>query len=579
MADFPPCRWAREPIGEDRRGCVSPKLVTGPRGVHLSTCQHCYCRDHPARPAPAGLCRHLGPRLGVEVCPVCPHTGGQPVQIPVHECRIHGRCTLAFPLSGLSCCTRCPDSSPATPGSSVGSVRHMTYFVCPLGQVWQWNLRELRKRISLFNGRRLVFAVEGGGLAPRNVVEHELEGCGVEWIWAANDPALKEYVGFPHLMRSLSQYASEADVTWYGHAKGVSSEGWGSGVRRWTSSMYSALLDYWPEVQRQLQSHAAVGVWKKRQGWFPANGSTWHYMGSHRWIRNRDLYARRWDEYIVDWCCPEAHVGGVLRWEEAACLYGEQAGGPPDLYLAGAWDGWYGEQRRSWEEAHIVDRQTPVLVSVVICSHQKPQLVHQAIRSVIAQTTDSWRLVVIDSGPLIDAGEFRGRYSGDPRISCIRSGEDRLAQRPGCPQGWCHNRARDAGMIVGDLVCYLSDDDCYAPGALQQWIDAARAHPDQSAWMAPAERVRVDADGAETLLGRLDPPAGSGADRPLAGVVDGMQVCCRRSVLPAWPEDAASAPRADGVWLDALGAAVPIHPLPALCGRHRHTPFSTYTRE
>ena len=88
------------------------------------------------------------------------------MQIPVHECRLHGRCTLAFPLEGLHCCTRCPDSSPASPASRVGSVRHMTYFVCPLGTVWQWNLRELRKRISLFNGRRLVFAVEGGRISP-----------------------------------------------------------------------------------------------------------------------------------------------------------------------------------------------------------------------------------------------------------------------------------------------------------------------------------------------------------------------------------------------------------------------------
>lgn len=578
MADFPFCRWAREPIGEDRRGCVSPKLLTGPRGVHLTTCQHCYCRDHPPRPLPPGLCRHLGPRLGVQQCPVCPHKGGEPVLIPVHECRIHSRCTLAFPLEVLHVCTRCPDSSPAQAGSSVGSVRHLTYFVCPLGTVWQWNLRELKKRISLFNGRRLIVAVEGGGLAPRNIVEHELVGCGVEWTWLPNDPALKEYVGFPVLLRSLSQYTSEADVTWYGHAKGVSSEGWGSGVRRWTSSMYSALLDYWPEVQRQLIQHAAVGIWKKRQGWFPVNGSTWHYMGSHRWVRNRDLYARRWDEYIVDWCCPEAHTGGVLRWEEAACLYGEAAGGPPGLYLEAGWPGWADEQQRTWEANHMTDRQSPLLVTVVICSHRKPQYVHQAIRSVIGQTTDCWRLVVIDSGPLMDAGEF-GRYATDPRIAVIRSGEDRLMTRPGCPQGWCHNRARDGGLIVGDLVCYLSDDDVYSPGALAQWIAAARAHPEQSAWVAPAERVRLNAEGVETLLGRLDPPEMAGEARGLNGVVDGMQLCVRRPCMARWPEGAAEGPGADGVWMDAVAELTLIHPLPEVCGRHRHTPASTFTKE
>lgn len=51
-AEFPPCRWAREPIGPDRRGCVSPKLVTGPRrpSVHLSA----LLLSGPSSPAGAG---------------------------------------------------------------------------------------------------------------------------------------------------------------------------------------------------------------------------------------------------------------------------------------------------------------------------------------------------------------------------------------------------------------------------------------------------------------------------------------------------------------------------------------------
>ena len=339
-------------------------------------------------------------------------------------------------------------------------------------------------------------------------------------------------MGFPHLLRILSQYTSEADVTWYGHAKGVSSEGWGSGVRRWTSSMYSALLDYWPEVQRQLQTYAAVGVWKKRQGWFPLNGSTWHYMGSHRWVRNRDLYVRRWDEYIMDWCCPEAHTGGVLRWEEAGCLYGECSGGPPQLYLEAGWPGWADEEQRQREEAHMKDRQCPILVTVVICSHKKPQYVHQAIRSVIGQTTDSWRLVVVDSGPLIDAGEF-ARYSGDPRIACIRSGEDRLAVRPGRAQGWCHNRAatgadrRRSGLLpvrrrrLRPWTCSSGSKPPRSPGT----VGVGRAG------RARASGRRRDRDAPRPARSA----GGGGRRRRLNGVVDGMQLCVRRLFMGAGP--------------------------------------------
>ncbi len=226
----------------------------------------------------------------------------------------------------------------------------------------------------------------------------------------------------------------------------------------------------------------------------------------------------------------------------------------------------------------MVEKKQSLICTVVICSHRKPQYVHQAIRSVQNQSTDSWRLVIVDSGHL-HLAQFFGAYRKNPRISVLHTGESNGHAKRVCAQGWAHNLAIDAGLVTRDLACFLSDDDVYYPHALEQWIDAATAHPDQSAWMAPAEVVRVGKDGVEEYLMQLPGEPLFAPTRHLDGVVDGMQVCCRTKILPHWPEAVADAPHADGVWMDRIGVVAEIHPLRQVCGRHRRTPLSTFTQE
>jgi len=577
MTSLPACRWRREPLGPDRHACVSSLITTPAHGVSAEQCRTCIVRDHAPRPAGPGPCIHLGARVGMADCPPCAAAAGRPVQVPAHVCALHARCTIAAPLPGLYCCATCPDRVTAPPRADAGAVRHLTYFVCPLGQGWRPNLARLRQRMSIFNGRRMVFVAQGPGLAPFDLVRQELEGCDVIWMTGENSVQLKEYIGFPHLLRSMSEYRSEADVTFYGHAKGVSSAAWGPGVERWADSMYSGLLDYWPAVQRELATACCVGLWRKRQGWRPANTSDWHYAGSFRWVRNRDMYSRDWDNYLMDWVCPEAHVGGVFRLAESACLYGDCGSAQTQLYGSDAWDMWATAERRQWEERHRADRLTPLLATVIVTSHCQPELVHDAIASVRAQTTDGWQCLIVDSGPLAAAGAF-ARYAADARIGLEVVGQDGDGSGDTCHHSRKINEAWRRGRVRGDLVCHLSDDDVLDPGWIAAATAAARDHPEQSAWYGPADLADIYVGGRVGLGGRLHTHGVGRPGNELLGRVDGMQVIHRRSACTDWSEALDGCGTNDGEWMDRLAAAHPIHPLPATAGTHRHTPLSTFTR-
>jgi glycosyltransferase involved in cell wall biosynthesis len=219
-------------------------------------------------------------------------------------------------------------------------------------------------------------------------------------------------------------------------------------------------------------------------------------------------------------------------------------------------------------------------LTCILTSHRKPRFVHDAIASVLSQSTPDWQLVVIDSGSLINADEF-DRYKSDPRILVAASGETPdMRDRIGL-QARAINEASRRGLVRGDLVCYLSDDDVYYAEAFAAFLAAARSSPWQAAWYGIADRTEVRSDGAEVKLGELPAAViGGVGSASLDGRADGMQVCHRRELLPRvpWPEQADVAWHSDGVFLERLGKNTAIHPIAAKLGRHRHTGDSTFTR-
>ena len=102
-------------------------------------------------------------------------------------------------------------------------------------------------------------------------------------------------------------------------------------------------------------------------------------------------------------------------------------------------------------------------ITVVITTHDRPELLREAVASVEAQRFDEWDVIVVDDGsrPAVTFDSRQKEWAG--RIRLLRN---EAAQGP--------SEARNAGMrtATGEVIFFLDDDDLLSADALTQ-IDAA----------------------------------------------------------------------------------------------------------
>lgn len=108
-------------------------------------------------------------------------------------------------------------------------------------------------------------------------------------------------------------------------------------------------------------------------------------------------------------------------------------------------------------------------ISVIIPTHNRPELLNEAIQSIITQSYSDWEIIVVDdaSEPPVDISEVEKQMAS--KISVIRNNTSlKLAI------------ARDQGVkaAAGELVIQLDDDDLLAPDALECALDALKQNPD-----------------------------------------------------------------------------------------------------
>lgn len=96
-------------------------------------------------------------------------------------------------------------------------------------------------------------------------------------------------------------------------------------------------------------------------------------------------------------------------------------------------------------------------LSVILTTHDRPQLLARAIRSVIAQRYEHWQLLVVNDGENPETPKV---------VEAID--DDRLTFFVGPGRGV--SAARNAGLdrASGEIVCYLDDDNVMHPG----WLEA-----------------------------------------------------------------------------------------------------------
>ncbi len=116
---------------------------------------------------------------------------------------------------------------------------------------------------------------------------------------------------------------------------------------------------------------------------------------------------------------------------------------------------------------HTADRAEAPLVSVVVPTFNRPQLVVEAIESVLTQSHANVEIIVVDDGSQTDTGSaIRNRFS-DSRVQFYR--QDNAGQAAA--------RNRGAKAAKGEFIGFLDDDDLWFPENVAHHLAAFRRSP------------------------------------------------------------------------------------------------------
>lgn len=127
---------------------------------------------------------------------------------------------------------------------------------------------------------------------------------------------------------------------------------------------------------------------------------------------------------------------------------------------------------------------TSGLVSVIIPTYNRAQLVCRAINSVRSQTYQNWEILVVDDGSRDDTPVAIARQFGsDPRVRYVYQVNG----------GVCSARNNGLARASGDFVAFLDSDDLWEPWKLELQVACLERFPD--AGMIWTNMMAVDGQG------------------------------------------------------------------------------------
>ena len=209
-------------------------------------------------------------------------------------------------------------------GPFVSSVRHLTYHVWAAshGDSWQWNLQQVAKRWSLFNGKRIIAIAEDKTSAPADEVIEFAQSLGLTFdhhVIRGNKSKLREVVTWIPMLELLSPgSAAENEVVFSAHAKGQYRPNQ-SQTHDWARLMYESCLDDWPTVYDALRSSLMAGSFRE-YGLFGTDHN-WAYSGTFFWWRLAEIGKRNWRSVEQAFCGTEKWPGRLCDPRETACLF------------------------------------------------------------------------------------------------------------------------------------------------------------------------------------------------------------------------------------------------------------------
>jgi len=224
--------------------------------------------------------------------------------------------------------------------------------------------------------------------------------------------------------------------------------------------------------------------------------------------------------------------------------------------------------------------------SLIIVSHNHPELLKEAIQCVQDQTLQKWEAVLVDSGILLEKGFFK--KVTDPRIKVIPSGETPGMGRTVNMASYCFNKVLNSGMLTGELVMYLCDDDLLYKEAFETFWNYYIQHKREPQAMYGSQNLAVvDRSGKTKIIGQriADRPGGKFCKgRKMDCQVDNLQFCHTLAILKKFKEvyktdqyqseAKEDAWHADGIFFEQIGALTKIHNINKLVSVNRRTATS-----
>jgi glycosyltransferase involved in cell wall biosynthesis len=142
----------------------------------------------------------------------------------------------------------------------------------------------------------------------------------------------------------------------------------------------------------------------------------------------------------------------------------------------------------------IADSQP--LVSVIIPTHNRADLLPRAIKSVFNQTYDNYEIIVVDDGSTDDTGTVVKALCDDydERLRFIRQ----------INQGSCAARNHGLRLAKGEFVLFLDSDDLIAPDKLALQVEQIKRYPNVD--FSIGKSVWVESDGKTIAEKQLPEP-------------------------------------------------------------------------
>jgi len=168
------------------------------------------------------------------------------------------------------------------------------------------------------------------------------------------------------------------------------------------------------------------------------------------------------------------------------------------------------------------------LVSILMPTHSRADVIGFAIESVLAQTVEDFELIVVGDGCLPETGDVVGRYQ-DPRV--------RFLDLPKAPHFGYANRNAALRESRGEIIGLAADDDLLFPDHLELLLKALEG----GSALAYSQALWVSTDGiAAPFLTNLEAADELDSFMTKGNTIAASCILYRADSLPVrdpWPED------------------------------------------